>query len=160
MYTDMMKQAVIMDVSMGASMFETAKARGVHLNTVSKWCREAGVKSFFDRPTRRVSDEYIVETIKLFGVATERQLATHCGYKQNSLAQRLKNMRKKRLIHFMHMNTQSKTAKKYFSEYLNKRVYYIDDKSLKAWIKKTTPKDLSFYERKALTGEFRFLHLD
>jgi|GEM_PF-3768152 len=155
-----LKEKAISLVKQGMSISRTAEQLNVSAATVSRWCQQAGVQSKYKTQHKSISDEQILEVVKRKKVATVREIADALGTTYGIISRLRKLVKKGKLKSTRIPKTHNSAIKRYIGEYMNKTLFYIDEKKFTEWYFSKLPKQLPKHLKKAFSHILRDIGIE
>lgn len=149
------KLIVIEEIKKGKSLRQTSKKYNIPLSTVANWCNEENIKSTHTRMPVKATDKEILDILSKNKVMTANQLETVFGYYENGLSRRLKNLLQDKKINYAVIPGGGGKASSVFREYIDKRLYYVEQSDLNTWVKNQLPKQMPCNLRRAISQRLR-----
>lgn len=135
------KYAVLDAVKKGMSFRQASIKYNVYISTVDFWCKNAGIKSDFEKQELKATDEQILKAVKKNNVMTVKRLEQVFGYQANTARKRLMRLVNARKLEYIVIGGGGKAAP-LFKDFVDKRIYYIKEEDLKKWLKTKFLKDM------------------
>jgi len=145
------REKAISLVKQGLSITKTAQQLNVSAATVSRWCQQAGVQSKYKTQPKSISDEQILEVVKRKKVATVKEIADTLGTTYGIINRLRKLVRKGKLKSTRIPKIHNTAIKRYIGEYMNKTLFYIDEKTFTEWYFSKLPKQLPKHLKKVFS---------